>query len=100
MRAAPAARQPRWYSIPVRVLLITFILTLLSFAVSLLVAILGLVIVSRMRGVTPDLRIAYSHIALPVSLVAGAVVLVVLSVLEIHRYRQSRALAGIARASQ
>ena len=35
-------RKPRWYAIPARVLFVTFLLTLLSFAVSLLLSILGL----------------------------------------------------------
>jgi hypothetical protein len=40
----PTARPPRWYAIPVRVLLVTFIGTLISFAISLLLGIVGTVI--------------------------------------------------------
>ena len=39
MSPVPPPRPPRWYTIPVRVGLVTFISTLLSFAVSLLLAI-------------------------------------------------------------
>jgi len=41
----------------------TFLGTLLCFAVSLLFAILGTVILASLRGVHPDMRIAYLHIA-------------------------------------
>ena len=40
MAAALASRPPRWYTIPVRVGLVTFVVTLLCFAISLLFAIL------------------------------------------------------------
>jgi len=93
-------RPPRWYFIPARVLLLTFIFTLLVFAVSLFLSIVGIVIVARVRGVIPDLRIAYLHIALSAALVAGSVVLVGASILEIVHYRQSKALAGIAQSSR
>lgn len=91
---------PHWYAIPARVLLVTFLLTLLSFAVSLLPSILGVVIVARRRGTIPDLRFAYRQIALPVALVAGSIVLVLSVVMEVRHYRQAKALARIARASR
>jgi len=99
MAMAPT-RSPRWYAIPARVMLITFILTLLSFAVCLFVAILWTVVAGKLHGVTPDLRIAYRHIALPLALGIGGIVLVTSTVNEIRHYRRSKALAGIARASQ
>ncbi len=51
MATGTAQRPPRWYGIPFRVLLATFIGTLICFAVSLLVAIFGTVIVSALRGI-------------------------------------------------
>jgi len=93
-------RPPRWYFIPARVLLVTFIFTLLAFAVSLFLSILGLAVVARVQGVNPDLRIAYRHVALPAALVAGSLILVAATILEILHYRQSKALAGIAQASR
>ena len=78
----------------------TFIFTLLAFAVSLFLGIVGVVILARVRGVIPDLRMAYFHIALPAALVSGSVVLVAASILEILHYRQSKALAGIAQSSR
>jgi hypothetical protein len=99
-RDMPAVRQPRWYVIPLRVLLLSFLLTLLAFAVSLLLAILGMLITARLRGFQPDMTLAYRNIALPIALAAGVVTLIVTTVLEIRNYRQARALAQIARASR
>ena len=96
--APPAAsRAPRWYTIPVRVGLVTFIGTLLCFAVSLLLAILGTVIVAALRGVHPDMRIAYRQIALPVALVAGSIIFVLTLAMEIRHYRQAKTLSAIER---
>jgi len=95
----PTPRPPRWYAIPVRVLLLTFIGTLLSFAVSLLVGIIGTVAVSALRGVHPNMTAAYRQIALPAALVAGSIIFVLALVMEIRHYRQSKTLAAIERMS-
>ena len=96
--APPAAsRAPRWYTIPARVGLVTFIGTLLCFAVSLLLAILGTVLVGALRGVHPDMRIAYRQIALPVALVAGSIIFVLALAMEIRHYRQAKTLSAIER---
>jgi hypothetical protein len=99
MANARNSRSLRWYGIPVRVCLVTFISTLLCFAVSLLLAIIGTVLVAAVRGVHPDLRIAYRQIALPMALVAGCIVFVMAWILEIRHYRQSKTLSGIERMS-
>lgn len=95
-----AHRKPRWYIIPARVLFVTFLITLLSFAVILLLSIIGLGIWARLHGASPDMRFAYRGIALPAAVVAGSIVLVLSLVMEVRHYRQSKALAGIARASR
>lgn len=100
VRRTTQGRRPRWYAIPVRVLVVTFLFTLCSFAISLLASILGVVIAARMRGAHPDMRVAYRELALPIAMVAGAVVLVLSLVLEIRHYRQSKTLDGILRASR
>jgi hypothetical protein len=94
------SRPPRWYVIPLRVLLVTFLLTLLAFAVGLLLGILGIVVSARSRGIHPNMTLAYWHIALPIALAAGAVALIAITFLEIRNYRQTRTLAQIARASR
>ncbi|MGA7819698.1 MAG: gamma-glutamyl-gamma-aminobutyrate hydrolase family protein [Candidatus Sulfotelmatobacter sp.] len=92
-------RPPRWYTIPVRVVLVTFICTLISFAVSLFLGIVGTVIVAAVRGVHADMTLAYRHIALPFAVMAGSIIFVLALVMEIRHYRQSKALAAIERVS-
>jgi hypothetical protein len=90
-------RPQRWYAIPARVLLVTFIGTLLSFAVSLLLGILGTVIVSAVRHVPPNMTVAYREVALPAAVVAGGIIFVLALAMEIRHYRQSKTLAAIER---
>ncbi len=97
MAPARSSRGPRWYTLPVRVCVVTLIGTLLCFAVSLLLGILGTVAVSALRGVHPDMRAAYRLIALPMALVAGSIVFVLALVMEIRHYRQSKTLSAIER---
>jgi hypothetical protein len=92
-------RPPRWYAIPVRVLLVTFIGTLIAFAVSLLLGIVGVVIISTVRGVHPEMTMAYRHIALPAAVVAGSIILVLALAMEIRHYRETKTLAAIERVS-
>jgi len=92
----PSAKVPseplRWFLVPLRVLLVSFLLTLLSFAVCLFLGILGLVISAGLRGVHPNMTIAYREIAFPAALVAGAAALVAAIVMEVrHRRRQRNA---------
>jgi prepilin signal peptidase PulO-like enzyme (type II secretory pathway) len=94
------ASEPLWYVIPARILLITFLLTLLSFAVSLLLGILGIVIAARLHGIHPNLTIAYRQIAIPAAAVVGAIALISITVVEIRHHRQAKALAQIERISQ
>jgi hypothetical protein len=84
----------------VRVALVTFIGTLLCFSVTLLFAIFGTVITAALRGVHPDMRVAYRHIALPLALAAGSIIFVLALATEIRHYRQSKALSSIERTSE
>ena len=77
--------------------MVTFLFTVLSFAVALLLSILGTVVYSQVEHVAPDLPFAYRHIAFPFAISVGAIVLVVMLVVEIRNYRQRRALEGIER---
>jgi hypothetical protein len=97
MASAPVFRSPHWYGIPVRVLLVTFIGTLICFAVSLLLAIVGTVMGAALHGVHPDMRIAYRHIALPVALAGGSIIFVVILIMEIRHYRQAKTLSAMER---
>jgi hypothetical protein len=99
----PPSKSPashlRWYLIPARVLLVAFLLTLLSFAVSLLLGILGLVLAARLRGVHPNMTIAYRNFAVPVAATAGIITVISASVMELRHYRRNKALAEIERIS-
>jgi hypothetical protein len=94
------ASKPHWYLIPLRVFLVTFLLTLLSFAVSLLLGILGIVIAARLRGVHPNMTIAYRDFAVPVAATAGVITLISASVIEVRHHRRNKALAEIERISR
>jgi hypothetical protein len=97
--ATASTSHPAWYRVPLRVLLLTFIGTLICFAVGLLLAIVGMVIVSAVRGVHPDMRIAYRLIALPIALAAGGIIFVLAVVMEFRHYRQTKTLSAIERMS-
>jgi len=100
MAAHDAVHKPRWYAVPARAVFVTFLVTLLTFAVTLFGSILTVVIAAAIRGYNPDLRFAYRHIALPVAIVVGAIGLLVALVVEIRHYRQMKTLDGIARLSR
>jgi len=80
------------------VLLVTFIVTLLSFAVSLLLGIGGVVLASWLKGSHPNMTLAYRYVALPIAAMVAAIVLVSASVMEIRHYREAKTLDGIERA--
>jgi hypothetical protein len=92
------SHSPRWYGVPVRILLLTFVGTLLCFSVTLLLSLIGTVVVAAMRGVHPDMRIAYRHLAVPMTVIEGAIILICASVMEIRHYHRARALSAIERA--
>jgi membrane protein implicated in regulation of membrane protease activity len=81
--------------IPVRVLLATLILALLSFAVSLFLGILGVVVAAGVHGVHPNMTIAYRYVAFPIAGTVAAVVLVSASFMEGRHYHQAKTLGRI-----
>ena len=89
------ARAPRWYFIPARVLLATFVVSLLSFAVSLLLGICAVLLAAKLNHVSPDLKIAYRFIAAPAAAIVAAIVLVSASFMEIRHYRRMKVLGRI-----
>jgi ABC-type Na+ efflux pump permease subunit len=64
------------------------VLTLLTFAVSLLLAIIGMSLYGAIQGHRPDMANAYRYIALPIALMAAVIVLATALVNEFKRYRQ------------
>jgi hypothetical protein len=99
MPVAGSVRKLRWYLIPVRVLLVTFVVTLLSFAVSLLLAIAGVVLAARLRGIHPDMTFAYRHIALPTAAIVAGIVLVSAAFMEVRHYQRAKTLNRIETVS-
>ncbi len=95
---ADSLRKPRLVAALLRALLVAFLLMLLVFALTLLLAIAGLMMAALMRGDAVDMTFAYRHVALPVALAAGPLVLVLALALEIRHYRQAKALLSIERA--
>ncbi len=93
-----SSRHPHWFLIPIRVLLVTFIVTLLSFAVSLLLGIGGVLLASWLKGAHPNMTLAYRYVALPTAAMVAAIVLVSASLMEARHYRQARTLDRIERA--
>ena len=97
--AKTGSNGPRWIAIPARVFAITFLFTLLSFAVALLLSIMGTVVYSQVKHVAPNLTFAYRHIAFPFAITAGVIVLGLSLGMEIRNYRQRKTLEGIERVS-
>ena len=83
---------PRWYFIPLRVLLVTIVVSLLSFAISLLLGICAVILAAKLRHIHPDLRIAYRFIAAPAAGMVAAIVLVSASFMEVRHYRRLKVL--------
>jgi uncharacterized membrane protein YfcA len=88
-------RGPHWYFIPLRVLLVTFVVTLISFAVSLLLGIGAVILAARLHSAHPDLRIAYRFIAAPAAGMVAAIVLISASFMEIRHHRRMKVLRRI-----
>ena len=89
----------RWIGILARIVAMTFLFTVLAFAVALLLSIMGTVVYSQVRHVAPNLTFAYRHIAFPCAITAGAIVLLLTLAMEIRSYRQRKTLEGIERVS-
>lgn len=100
MHSVAQPMTPRWYLIPLRVLLVAFLLTLLAFAVGLLLGIVGLVAVGFVHGVHPNLAAAYRNVALPAAGTVALLTLAVVTTIEIRNYRRMKVLSEIERASR
>jgi hypothetical protein len=91
----PSAHKPRWYLVPVRVVLMTFIMTLMAFAVSLLIGICGVAGAAKLRGLEPNFALAYRRIAFPAAGAVCAIALTATTVMEVRAYRRAKMLEGI-----
>ncbi len=91
----PGSPPPSRLAILPRVILITFAFTGLTFAVSLLLGILGMLVLGLLRGHLPDMRLAYRHFALPIAIATGTVAFVTAWIMEIRHYRQAKVLSNL-----
>ncbi len=80
----------RFLLVPLRVLLVTVLLALLSFAVFLFFGIVGLLITAILRGVHPNMTVAYRQIAFPGAMVLGGIALLVSIVIEVRYQSRKR----------
>ncbi len=93
--SAARSRRYRPFWAIFRVVAITFLATLLAFCVGLFFGIVGVVLTKMIRGTpTPDMAVAYRHVALPIAIAALVVTFCVALVTELRHYRKERA-AGI-----
>lgn len=92
-------KKNRWIGTGARIFALTFLSTLLSFAVTLFFSILGTVVYAGIEHVPPNLVYAYRHIAFPIALLVGSVALVVTVAMEVRTYRQGKVLAAIERTA-
>jgi hypothetical protein len=87
--------KPRWYLIPIRVLLVTVVVSMLSFAISLLLGICAVALAAKLRHIHPDLTVAYRFIAAPAAGVVAAIVFVSATFMEVRHYRRVKVLRRI-----
>lgn len=86
--AGLVTHKPWLLGVLVRALLITFVLTLLAFAVTLLLAIIGLSLYGLLQGHRPDMANAYRYIAAPMAVLVAVVVLITAFINEFKLYRR------------
>jgi len=85
------ARKPSIALLLVRVVVISVLITLLAFAVSLFFGITGIVLADMIHGGGINLAHAYRNIALPIALVTLLIAFVASLTVEIRQYRRARA---------
>ena len=83
-----------------RIMLFTVIAALLSFALTLLISIVTLLVVSTVRHQAADFTIAYSRIAPTVAVVAVLVAFVFSARMEIREYRRASRSSDVGRSDQ
>ncbi|HSS99747.1 MAG TPA: hypothetical protein VLK33_22085 [Terriglobales bacterium] len=86
---------PRLIWVPLRVLVIAFLSTLMSFAIAVLLGILGSISWGLIHHSHPNLPAIYRHFAPIVAGTIGIIVLVVAGIVEGRRYHRDKVLAAI-----
>ncbi len=92
----PGSPAPSLLGIFPRILMFTFGITGISFAVSLFVGILCMAFMGAFRGHLPDMRLAYRMFALPVAIMVGTLAFTVTCVVEFRDYAKAKMLKNQA----
>ena len=88
----PGSPLPSRLAILPRVIMLTFGITGITFAVCLFLSILSMAAVGIFRGHLPDMRLAYRLVALPVAAVVGVCAFVGAWIVEIREFRRAKLL--------
>lgn len=86
-----AEHKPRRWAVAVRILLITGLCTLVTFAAALFVGIAAMALLSLFKGGGVNMANAYRHVAVPIAAVALVIALLLAARNEIREYRRARA---------
>ena len=84
------ARRPNLGATCARIVVLTVLATALSFAVTLLVSIVSLALISAVRHTTMDMSIAYRVIGVRAAIVAAPIALVIIGAFELRGYVRAR----------
>jgi hypothetical protein len=74
-----------------RVIMVTVLVTLLAFGVSLFLSIAGVLLAAMVKGGQFDMAVASRNIAFPIAVVCLGVTFVIALTLEIRNFRRTRA---------
>src|SRR5690242_4392072 len=85
-----AGRKPSLATTLARIAVLTVLATALSFAVTLLVSIVSLALVSAVRHAHVDMSVAYRVIGVRAAIIAAPVALVIIGALELRWYVRAR----------
>lgn len=77
-------------AIAVRVVIFTFLFTLVAFAVGLLCGIIASALYGMIRGVHPDMTMAYRFSAIPLAVMVMVISFIAMLTAEIRRTRRLR----------
>src|ERR1700745_1873607 len=83
-------RRPNLAATLARIVVLTVLATALSFALTLLVSIISLALVSAIRHASLDMSIAYRVIGVRAVMVAAPTALVIIGILEMRGYLRAR----------
>ena len=85
-----SVRRPNFLATLARIVVMTVLATALSFAVTLLVSIVSLALLSAVRHTTIDMSIAYRVIGVRAVIIAAPLALLIIGTVEVRSYLRAR----------